>query len=73
MKQLKVLLVTAIVIMTSLLITSCENTQVSGSVSYGMGYGGGYPMYYGNGYRHSSVVVVRPPRNNRPRPSPRRR
>ena len=50
--------------------------RVSGSVSYGMGYGSGYgsgygyPMYYGNGYRsHSNIVVVRPTKNSRIRPS----
>ena len=46
--------------------------RVSGSVSYGMGYGSGYgyPMYYGNSYRsHSNIVVVRPTKNSRIRPS----
>ena len=70
MKKLKTLLLTATVVVSTFFITSCENTQVSGSMSYGMGYGAGYPMYYGNGYhRHSSIVVVKPPRNNRSRPN----
>jgi hypothetical protein len=68
MKKLTTLLLTSILVITTLFITGCENTQVSGSVSYGMGYGAGYPMYYGNNYhRHTSVVVVRPARNNRSR------
>ena len=46
--------------------------RVSGSGSYGMGDGSGYgyPMYYGNSYRsHSNIVVVRPTKNSRTRPS----
>ena len=70
MKKLNTLLLAATVVGSTFFITSCENTHVSGSVSYGMGYGAGYPMYYGNGYhRHSNIVVVKPSRNNRSRPS----
>ncbi|KGJ94344.1 hypothetical protein [Colwellia psychrerythraea] len=69
MKQLKIFLLAATVVFTTLLLTACENTHVSGSVSYGMGYGAGYPMYYGNSYhRHSNVVVVKPARKSRSRP-----
>jgi|TARA_B110000116_G_scaffold201068_1_gene175997 hypothetical protein len=68
MTQLKTLLLASTVVLATFFITGCENTQVSGSVSYGMGYGSGYPMYYGNNYhRHTNVVVVRPARNNRSR------
>jgi len=74
MKLVKVLLTSMILFVTAFALSGCENTSVSGSVSYGMGMGYGYPMYYGGGHRHSGVVVVRPPRQNRPRPSrPRRR
>ena len=69
MTQFKTLLLASAVVFTTLLLTACENTHVSGSMSYGMGYGAGYPMYYGNGYhRHTNVVVVKPARNNRSRP-----
>jgi hypothetical protein len=68
MTQFKTLLFASTVVLATFFITGCENTQVSGSVSYGMGYGSGYPMYYGNNYhRHTNVVVVRPARNNRSR------
>jgi hypothetical protein len=76
MKLLKILLTSSFFFITAFTLSGCENTSVSGSVSYGMGMGMGYPMYYGGGYHHSNVVVVRPPRHNRPstRPSrPRRR
>ena len=72
MKKLNSLLLTFIIVIAALSITACENTHVSGSVSYGMGYGSGYgyPMYYGNSYRsHSNIVVVRPTKNSRTRPS----
>ena len=72
MKKLNTLLLTFIIVIAALSITACENTHVSGSVSYGMGYGSGYgyPMYYGNSYRsHSNIVVVRPTKNSRTRPS----
>ncbi|PKG85221.1 hypothetical protein CXF85_06405 [Colwellia sp. 75C3] len=70
MKKINTLLLATTVVVTTFFITSCENTHVSGSVSYGMGYGTGYPMYYGNSYhRHSSVVVVKPARKHRSRPS----
>ena len=76
MKKLSTLLLTFIIVIAALSITACENTHVSGSVSYGMGYGSGYgsgygyPMYYGNSYRsHSNIVVVRPTKNSRTRPS----
>ena len=69
MKQFKTLLLASTLALGSLLLTACENTHVSGSMSYGVGYGAGYPMYYGNSYhRHTSVVVVKPARNNRSRP-----
>ena len=69
MKQFKTLLLVSTLALGSLLLTACENTHVSGSMSYGVGYGAGYPMYYGNGYhRHTNVVVVKPARNNRSRP-----
>jgi hypothetical protein len=79
MKFIKILLTSSILFIAAFTFSGCENTSVSGSVSYGMGMGYGYPMYYGGGYHHSNVVVVRPPRMNRPsqprtRPSrPRRR
>ena len=69
MTQFKTLLLASAVVLGTLLLTACENTHVSGSMSYGMGYGAGYLMYYGNGYhRHTNVVVVKPARNNRSRP-----
>jgi ABC-type oligopeptide transport system substrate-binding subunit len=69
MKQFKTLLLASTLALGALLLTACENTHVSGSMSYGVGYGAGYPMYYGNGYhRHTNVVVVKPARNNRSRP-----
>lgn len=77
MKFIKILLTSSLLFIAGFALSGCENTSVSGSVSYGMGMGYGYPMYYGGGYNHSNVVVVRPPRHNRPirpRPSrPRRR
>lgn len=70
MQRLKTLLIASTVLIATLFITACENTHVSGSVSYGMGYGAGYPMYYGNGYhRHSNIVVVKPTNRNRSRPN----
>ena len=72
MKKLNSLLLIFIIVIAALSSTACENTHVSGSVSYGMGYGSGYgyPMYYGNSYRsHSNIVVVRPTKNSRTRPS----
>lgn len=70
MKLTKIILIILITSLTGLTLSSCENTQVSGSVSYSMGMGYGYPMYYGpRGYSHTNVVVVKPPRRNRPSPS----
>lgn len=76
MLKLKPLLFVTSVITFTLLISACENTHVSGSVSYGMGYGSGYgsgygyPMYYGNSrHNHNTIVVVKPTKNNRSRPS----
>ncbi|MBL0710541.1 MAG: hypothetical protein JJV99_05960 [Colwellia sp.] len=70
MKFINIVLTTSALSFACLTLSSCENTSVSGSVSYGMGMGYGYPMYYGNGYRrHSGVVVARPPIHNRPRPN----
>lgn len=75
MKQYKVIVSLLSVLLLSLIISGCGNT--SGSVSYSMGVGYGYPMYYGGGYRQNNVVVVRPPRGGNPgrpsRPAPRRR
>jgi len=68
MKFIKVILTTSALLFTGLTLSGCENTSVSGSVSYGMGYG--YPMYYGHGgHRHTDIIVVKPPRKERPRPS----
>jgi hypothetical protein len=71
MKLLKIALLLFTAIITSATLLGCENTQVSGSVSYGMGVGYGYPMYYGSGrhYNRSTVVVVKPSRKERSRPS----
>lgn len=73
MKLLKLILSSSIVFLFCLTMSGCENTSVSGSVSYGVGMGPGYPMYYGHGgYRHTNVVVVKPPRRDRPSaPKPR--
>ncbi len=70
MKLIKTALLSSTILLTSLAMTGCENTSVSGSVSYGMGMGYGYPMYYGHGgHRHTDIIVVKPPRKNRPSPS----
>jgi len=70
MKFVKILLTSLVLMLTGMTLSGCENTSVSGSVSYGMGMGYGYPMYYGGGYHHrSDVIVVRPPRKERSRPS----
>ncbi|GAA0812460.1 hypothetical protein KO495_00595 [Colwellia sp. D2M02] len=70
MKLIKITVISLATLLISLTLSGCENTHVSGSISYGMGIGGGYPMYYGSGYpRHSNVVVVKPPRQARPRPN----
>ena len=72
MLKLKPLLFVTSVVTFTLLISACENTHVNGSVSYGMGYGSGYgyPMYYGNSrHNHNTIVVVKPTKNNRSRPS----
>ena len=62
MKLFKTLLIALFILVTSVLMTSCANTHVSGSVSYSMGVGYGYPMYYGaRPYHRTNVVVVRPP------------
>lgn len=74
MKFIRVILTALAFLFTGFTLSGCENTTVSGSVSYGMGMGYGYPMYYGGGYRHTNVTVVRPPRNRISAPSrPRRR
>lgn len=70
MKYGKAILISFTIILTSLVLSACENTHVSGSVSYGMSMGPGYPMYYGAGYHRSPVVVVRPPRGGGHRPPP---
>ncbi|PCI58407.1 MAG: hypothetical protein COB45_00605 [Gammaproteobacteria bacterium] len=65
MKFIKATLTASALLLTGLSLSGCENTSVSGSVSYGVGMGYGYPMYYGGGYRHTNITVVRPPRNRR--------
>ncbi|KGJ90969.1 hypothetical protein [Colwellia psychrerythraea] len=73
MKLIKITFIALSVFLAGITLSGCENTHVSGSMSYGMGMGGGYPMYYGAGYpRHTSVVVVRPPRQHRSRSRPSR-
>lgn len=70
MKLIKITLTAITLLLTGLTLSSCGNTSVSGSMSYGMGVGYGYPMYYGpRGHHHTDVVVVRPPRKERSRPS----
>lgn len=70
MKFIKIALIASALLLTGMTLSGCENTTVSGSVSYGMGMGYGYPMYYGSrGYSHTSIRVARPPM----RPAPRRR
>ena len=49
MKSIKLILSSSIILFILLTMSGCENTSVSGSVSYGMGMGHGYPMYYGHG------------------------
>lgn len=72
MKLIKIIITASALLLTGLTLSGCENATVSGSVSYGMGMGYGYPMYYGRGgYHHTDIIVVKPPRNQRPRPSPR--
>lgn len=69
MKYLKYILTSSVIFLTCIAMSGCENTHVSGSVSYGMGMGYGYPMYYGHGGRHhTDIIVVKPPRA-KPRPS----
>ena len=69
MKFIKITLLSFSILLTGITLTGCENTQVSGSMSYGMSMGGGYPMYYVSGCpRRSTVVVVRPSRQHRMRP-----
>jgi len=70
MKLIKIALISLSLLLTGITLTGCENTQVSGSMSYGMNMGYGYPMYYGpRHHSHTSVVVVKPPRKHRSRPS----
>ncbi len=70
MKYLKLLLISSTVLFSGLSLTGCENTSVSGSVSYGMGVGYGYPMYYGpRGRNHTDIIIVNPPKIERPRPN----
>ena len=72
MRLVKIFLSALCILVTGLITTSCANSHVSGSVSYSMGVGYGYPMYYGaRPYYRSNVVVVRPP-HQRPRPVRRR-
>lgn len=69
MKFIKITLMASALLLTGMTLSGCENTTVSGSVSYGVGMGYGYPMYYGSrGYSHTNIRVVRPPRNNISRP-----
>jgi len=69
MKSINVILTTSVLLLSGLTLSGCENTSVSGSVSYGMGMGYGYPMYYGHHHHHHpDVIVVRPPKKDRPSP-----
>lgn len=71
MNIFKVLSISLALLLAGFSLSGCENTSVSGSVSYGMGIGYGYPMYYGQrGYNHTGIVVVRPPNKGKPRPKP---
>jgi hypothetical protein len=68
MNNIKTFLFTLCIGALSLFSAGCENTTVSGSMSYSTGMGYGYPMYYGPArYSHSSMIVVRPPMNRRRR------
>ncbi len=72
MRFLNVILTTSALLFAGLTLSGCENTSVSGSVGYGypMYYGHGYPMYYGHGgHHHTDIIVVKPPKKERPRPS----
>lgn len=70
MKSIKTALISLTLLFTGMMLSGCENTSVSGSVSYGMGMGYGYPMYYApRGHHHTNIVVVKPPRKERSRPS----
>ena len=66
----KVILKTLILIILGSTLSACENTSVSGSISYGMGMGYGYPMYYGPRGYNSNIIVVAPPRTGRPNVRP---
>lgn len=64
MNNIKIFLLALCISTLALFTSGCENTNVSGSMSYSMGMGYGYPMYYGpRGHHHTNVVVVKPPRN----------
>lgn len=69
MKLANIIFTSSALFLASLALSGCENTSVSGSVSYGMGIGYGYPMYYGRGHHHTDIIVVKPPRKERSRPS----
>lgn len=61
-KVVKMLTSAVLILATSVLITSCANSNGKSSVSYSMSVGYGYPMYYGaSPYYRSNVMVVRPP------------
>jgi len=69
MKFIKLIISSSIALLFCITLSGCENTSVSGSVSYGMGMGPGYPMYYGHGgHSHTNIVVVKPPKRERPKP-----
>lgn len=71
MKLAKIFFISLAIMLSSIALSGCENTSVSGHMSYGMGMGYGYPMYYGPRvhHHHTDIVVVKPPRKERSRPS----
>lgn len=53
-------------------LSGCENTGVSGTVSYSSHFGG-YPMYYDPWHRNHNLIVVPPSKPKRPNKANNRR
>ncbi len=68
MTTLNTVFKTGSLILAGLLLSSCASDGVTGSVSYSAHYGSswGSPMYYGHWHDSPDIIVVPPPKRDRP-------
>ncbi len=64
MKTVKLFISAVAVVLTTVSLSGCESTSVSGSIHYSSHFGG-YPTYYDPWHRNNNIIVV-PPKPNRP-------